>query len=244
MRDMYTTRSVRIDPTISVSGNVLSGGAGSRSNRQSVGEAASRLGMGKIDGVIAGMDVSLSSYAGSDAPTGEEWNAEFGRAAEMMSSPSGGARLFTAEFASVPSTSRLAEWIATKWAPAILRSYDIAGIRVGARPVYALQSGEGGTVVEIVWQELVDFNSVTSGRMVIEVGERGITASRGAGDASKGFGGVSMTPLPGEDILVRRLADAASQAIEKGLAVKVSLVFERTIIVGILRATSQPWVVV
>jgi hypothetical protein len=32
-----------------------------------------------------------------------------------------------------------------------------------------------------------------------------------------------MTPLPGEDILVRRLADAAAQAVEKGLAVKVSV---------------------
>jgi hypothetical protein len=57
--------------------------------------------------------------------------------------------------------------------------------------------------------------------MRIEVNEDGMVASRGAGDASRGFGKVSMKPLPGEDILVRRLADAAAQAVEKGLAVKV-----------------------
>mmetsp|Transcript_17009 Transcript_17009/g.27631 ORF Transcript_17009/g.27631 Transcript_17009/m.27631 type:complete len:117 (+) Transcript_17009:1427-1777(+) len=47
--------------------------------------------------------------------------------------------------------------------------------------------------------------------------------SHGAGDASKGFFFISIMPLPGEDILVRRLADAASQAVEKGLAVKPQL---------------------
>ena len=34
---------------------------------------------------------------------------------------------------------------------------------------------------------------------------------------------MSNAPLPGEDILVRRLAHAALQAAEKGLAVKVPL---------------------
>ena len=137
---------------------------------------------------------------------------------ELVSSPSGGANLFSAEFSSVPSTSRLAQWIATKWAPAILRSYDIAGTRVGARPVYAVQTDDN--TVEIVWQELVDFNSVTSGRMIIKIEDTGITATRGPGNAADGFGRISMKPLSGEDILVRRLADAASQAIEKGLATK------------------------
>ena len=111
------------------------------------------------------------------------------------------------------------------WPPAILRSYDIAGIRVGARPVYAVQSADD--TVEVVWQELVNFNPVTSGKMIIQVEEKGMTASRGAGDTASGFGSISMTPLQGEDILVRRLADAASQAIEKGLAVKVSHIHAR-----------------
>ncbi|KAL7535691.1 hypothetical protein ACHAXR_008941 [Thalassiosira sp. AJA248-18] len=224
VRDMYTMRSVRIDPTVSGGDSV------SKSNRLALGEAASRFGLGKVGTNYDGnnnknvmMDVSLSSFAGTDTPTNEEWEAQFNRVTKMMTSSStstggGGVRLFAAEFSSVPSTKRLAEWLATKWAPAIMRSYDIAGTRVGARPVYALQTSDA--TVEIVWQELVDFTSVTSGKMVIEVEESGMVASRGAGDASKGFGSISMVPLPGEDILVRRLADAASQAVEKGLAVK------------------------
>lgn len=102
----------------------------------------------------------------------------------------------------------------------ILRSYDIAGIRVGARPVYAIQSSDN--TVDVIWQELVDFTSVTSGKLSIQVNEKGMTASRGAGDADAGFGAISVKPLPGENVLVKRLADAASQAIDKGLAVKVS----------------------
>ncbi|KAL7479105.1 hypothetical protein ACHAW6_004851 [Cyclotella cf. meneghiniana] len=221
IRDMYTMRSIRIDPTISVSGNILSGG--SKSNRLAVGSAITRLGLANINipNNINGIDVAISSYPGSVAPTEEEWNSEFDRVLQLISSPTGGATLFTAEFSSVPSTKRLAEWIATKWAPVILRSYDIAGIRVGARPVYAVQTADD--TVEVVWQELVNFNPVTSGRMTVRVGDGGMTASRGPGDASAGFGAVSLKPLPGEDILVRRLADAAAQAVEKGLAVKSTL---------------------
>ena len=100
--------------------------------------------------------------------------------------------------------------------------YDIAAIRTGARPVYATRTGGDGKV-EIIWQELVNFDSVTVGRMIIQVTDTGLTATRGPGDASKGFGTVSSKPLAGEDVLVRRLADAASQAIEKGLAKKVRL---------------------
>lgn len=232
IRDMYTMRSIRIDPTISLSGNVLSG-EGSKTNRLSIGEAASRLALRKIslpsnlsnaqgqdDQDPALLDISLTSFTGTDAPTEDEWQTQFTRLFERLSSPSGGATLFTAEFGSVPNVRRLAEWIASKWAPAILRSYDIAGTRVGARPVYAVQTEDN--VVEIVWQELVNFQPVTSGRMVITVEETGLTAARGKGDETKGFGKVSRVPLPGEDILVRRLGDAASQAVEKGLATKVS----------------------
>jgi len=222
VREMYTLRSVRLDP----SGNM---GDTSKSNRLAVGEIASQLGLGMVDSIANNksngnmmMDVSLSSFAGTDTPTNEEWNAEFQRVLSNMKK-SGGAQLFSAEFSSVPSTKRLAEWIATKWAPAILRSYDIAGTRVGARPVYALQTGDDETTVEIVWQELVDFKSVTSGKMIINVSDDGVTASRGAGNASDGYGRISSSPLPGEEILIRRLADAASQAVEKGLAVKPQL---------------------
>ncbi len=40
-----------------------------------------------------------------------------------------------------------------------LCSYDIASMRMGASPVYALQGGEDGTRLEIVWQELANFES-------------------------------------------------------------------------------------
>lgn len=225
VRDMFTMRSVRLDSTVSMTGNVVTGGDGSKSNRLAVACAASRLALGKVPSAsVLDLDVSLSSFDGTEDPTDEEWNAEFARVIDTMSSTNGsggGAQLFSAEFSSVPSTKRLSEWLATKWAPVILRSYDIAGIRVGARPVYVLQPDEN--TIEIVWQELVEFSSVTSGKMIIKIDEKGITASRGAGDASKGFGLVSREPLPGEDILVRRLADAASQATGKGLAVKPRL---------------------
>jgi len=217
VREMYTERSIRVDPTVSVSGNVLSG-EGTKTNRLSVGEAASRLALNKV---VSKGDVSLSSYPGTEPPTDEEWKAAFDRVNKLAKSGAVGA-LAEFEFKSVKSEKRLAEWLATKWAPAVLRSYDIAGTRVGARPVLALRTSD--TTVEIVWQELVDFASVTSGKMIVEVGEKGMTARRAGGDASAGFGAVSRTPLPGEDILVRRLADAASQAVEKGLAKKAKVV--------------------
>merc|ERR1712194_463440 len=66
-----------------------------------------------------------------------------------------------------------------------------------------------------------DFDSVVVGTMILQVTENGITATRGPGDALKGYGSISTMPLNGEDVLVRRLAEAASQAIEKGLAKKI-----------------------
>lgn len=86
--------------------------------------------------------------------------------------------------------------------------------------MYSSRAGEGK--VEIVWQELKDFESLTVGSMILEVTETGFTAQRGAGDPAKGYGKISLTPLNGEDVLVRRLADAASQAVEKGLANKAA----------------------
>merc|ERR1712238_498593 len=99
------------------------------------------------------------------------------------------------------------------------KTYDIAAIRIGGRPVAAIRSGEGR--VDITWQELVDFDSVNVGKMILQVNKDGMTATRGPGDASMGYGAISTMPLNGEDVLVRRLAEAASQAIEKGLAKKI-----------------------
>eukprot|EP00978_Attheya_sp_CCMP212_P031275 scaffold117600_cov50-Attheya_sp.AAC.6 len=223
IREEYTMRAVRMDPTLSVSGNTMSMGSGysgTVSSRLSLGEAAARMAQRSIQ-FDDGMDVSLTSQRGTETPTTGEWEEEFARVAEMASAgPSGSSTvlLFKAAFENVPDSERLADWIATKWAPAVMRTYDIAGIRIGARPVYALRAGDG--LVEIVWQQLVDFKSQTIGTMQIQVTDTAIVASRGAGDAGAGFGSVSRTPLNGEDVMVRRLADAASQAIEKGLAIK------------------------
>ena len=214
----YSMRTIRVDPTLSLSGNLMMGKA-TRSSRHAVGEAAALLILGKVPVQQPDLDVCISSQPGTDPPTQEDWAKEFTRVEKMMSSGEA-AQLFSTEFGSVPDTERMADWLATKWAPAVLRTYDIAAIRKGARPVYANRAGEGK--VEVVWQQLVDFDSVTVGRMFIQVTDTGLTATRGPGDASKGYGTVSTKPLAGEDVLVRLLAGAASQAIEKGLAKKVS----------------------
>ena len=80
--------------------------------------------------------------------------------------------LFSSRDMVVEDTERLADWLATKWAPAVMKTYDIAAIRIGARPVVATRSGEGR--VDIIWQELVDFDSVTVGRMILQVNKDGI----------------------------------------------------------------------
>lgn len=187
-----------------------------------MGEAASLLALKIVPSEKTNMDVCLASLRGSERLTNEEWNTEFTRVQSAMkqSSSSSSTELFTTEFGSVPDNSRLADWLATKWAPAILRTYEIAGIRVGARPVYASRLNEN--LVEIVWQQLVDFNPKTVGKIQIEISEDGtsLLARRVAGNTSQGYGRVSLKPLAGEDVIVRSLADAAAQAVEKGLAIK------------------------
>jgi hypothetical protein len=215
----YANRRVRVDPTLSVAGDYLMvDGATARTSRHAVGEAAALLALSEIGVSADNLDVCIQSQAGADPVSVEEWRSEFARVANMMQTGKA-AQLFQTEFASVPDKQRLTAWLTTKWAPAVLRTYDIAAIRTGARPVYAVQKGDDE--VEIVWQVLRDFNAVTAGRMVLTVTDTGLTAVRGPGDAAAGYGAVSTKPLPGEDVLVRLLAEAASQAVEKGLAVKV-----------------------
>ena len=215
----YTMRSIRMDPSLSVSGNI---GMGTRSSRHAVGEVAALIALQELPISTSNLDMCVSSQVGTDPVTIETWEAELKRVENMLKSGQG-AQLFTAEFSKVPNVERLADWLATKWAPAVLRTYDIAAIRVGERPVYASRTGEGQ--VEIVWQQLDNFESVIVGKMLIQVSNDGLVATRAAGDATKGYGSISKKPLNGESVLVRRLVDAASQAIEKGLAVKVRLDF-------------------
>lgn len=216
----YVTRTVRVDSSLSMSGNVMMGKA-TRSSRHAVGEAAALMALGRIP-TQPGLDVSVSSQRGIDPPTLDTWLNELVRV-NMALASGAGAQLFSADFGSVPDIGRLTGWLATKWAPTVLRTYDIAAIRKGARPVSATKIAEDK--LEIVWQELLDFQTVTAGSMVVQVSNTGLVALRGPGDASKGFGEISRKPLQGEDVLVRRLAEAASQAIEKGLANKVWIVF-------------------
>jgi hypothetical protein len=208
-----TMRNVRIDPFV-VSGNVMASSS-LKSCRHAVGEAAALLATGTIPAPT--QPVSISSQTGSEEWSVDQWQEEFARVKELITS--GKASTLFSQDMIVDDSERLADWLATKWAPAVMRTYDIAAIRIGARPVSASRTAD--SIVEIVWQELVDFKSIMVGKMILEVSKDGITATRGAGDASKGFGSVSKKPLPGEDVLVRRLSEAASQAVEKGLAKKV-----------------------
>ena len=219
----YTMRTVRVDPFI-VSGNVMGSSAQLKSCRHSVGESAALFAAQKLSIPSSSNSyqrspavISISSQPGVDKWTLEQWEEELNRVQELVNTGKA-STLFSSRDMVVEDTERLADWLATKWAPAVMKTYDIAAIRIGARPVVATRSGEGR--VDIIWQELVDFDSVTVGRMILQVNKDGITATRGPGDASKGYSSVSVMPLNGEDVLVRRLAEAASQAMEKGLAKK------------------------
>lgn len=216
-------RTVRVDPFI-VSGNVMGSSAQLKSCRHSVGESAALFAAKKLSIPSSSSSfersptvISISSQAGTDEWTLEQWEEELNRVQELVDTGKA-STLFSSQDMVVEDTERLADWLATKWAPAVMKTYDIAAIRIGGRPVAAIRSGEGR--VDINWQELVNFDSVNVGKMVLQVNKDGITATRGPGDTSKGYGAVSMMPLNGEDVLVRRLAEAASQAIEKGLAKK------------------------
>jgi hypothetical protein len=219
LAEEYTMRNLRIDPFV-YSGNTM-GSTSSRSCRHVMGKAAALLVTGTIP--IPNYPVSLSSQLGSDAWDLVQWKTEFERVQFQVASGKG-SELFTQAMI-VSDTERLADWLATKWAPAVMRTYDIAAIRIGARPVFASRTNLEPGQVEIVWQKLVDYESVLVGKLILSVTKEGVSATRGAGDASKGFGNISTKSLPGEDVLVRRLAEACSQAVDKGLAKKVRYVY-------------------
>mmetsp|Transcript_9857 Transcript_9857/g.14671 ORF Transcript_9857/g.14671 Transcript_9857/m.14671 type:complete len:550 (-) Transcript_9857:50-1699(-) len=206
LREEYVLRSVRLDPAFKFGPK-----DSARSSRLAVGEAAALMAMGICSESSKSNEAAklfVTSLRG-EALTDEEWSAEVERA---MDSSSATGILFETEFASVPSLKRLTDWVATKWFPAILKTYEIATIKTGARPVYASSPEEGK--VEILWQKLEDFKSVNVGKLVIDITETGMTARRQMIELGGG------RSLQGENVFVRRLADAAAQAIEKGLAVK------------------------
>lgn len=173
-------------------------------------------------------DITVASREGTALLSESDWNEEikrFSAAATRSISKDGSIALFEASFDSVPNIAKLADWIAYKWAPTVLTTYDIAGIRKGARPVYATRvavEDDGEEAVEIYWQELVNFQETRNvGKMIIRIKNYGIVASRKSLISETAVS--ESKPFPGENVLIRRLADAASQATEKGLAVKVCL---------------------
>jgi hypothetical protein len=207
LRDEYTQRSIRLSPTALPR---------TRTSRLSLGDAAALLALRTLTPPATTVPASiyLTSLVGSEEPTEEEWTSEYSKCNEQLT----GSQLLRVDLV-VEDVGRLSDWLATKWAPTILRTYDIAGIRVGERPVFAAR-GDDDDTVEIVWQQLVDFDSVTVGKMLIDVTKDGIVARRAPGDSTKGYGSVKLGALQGENILVKSLGDAAAQAIEKGLARK------------------------
>jgi hypothetical protein len=211
--DEYQFRNVRLDRfTGSFPKDVIT-------SRQTLGQAAAQILTGSVR---APNDLSFVSLRGSEV----SWTEEFQRVLESSSSSSTatatslkGPILFSTSFSSVPSIERLTAWLATKWAPAVLRTYDIAAIRTGSRPVYARVVDGSTNIVEIVWQELIDMKeTVMVGTLQIEVTPEGITAARGPGDPTKGYGTIRRKPLNGEAVVLQNLVAAASQAVEKGLA--------------------------
>jgi len=225
----YTMRSARVDTKIS---NLMD--KSSRTNRQSLGEVAALVATGEVP-MSNGLDVCLSSQLGGDLNPVEFWESEFKRCINMLSDD--GAQIFETAFSSVSDVPRLADWLATKWAPAVLRTYDIAAIRVGARPVFAVREGEDK--VEIIWQTLIDMQTINTGKMIVQVTNSGLTATRAAGDSTKGYGSISPKPLAGEEVLLRRLAEAASQAIDKGLAKKPLVIRRKEKKVPVVPAVSS-----
>jgi hypothetical protein len=207
-----------------------------RTSRLSIADAVTQLILSSSEEGIP-KDITLSSLRGLDSLTSEDWKKEFQRLRAATTTDGSVSYfgnteeqiIFEADFASVPSVPKLADWLTLKWAPAVLGSYDIAGIRVGARPVYALrtttatQKEQNEESLEIVWQELKNFeDTVSVGKMIIRVSGEGIVATRKLlpdGASNSKLSGTK--PFPGEVILVNRLADAAGQATDKGLAVKV-----------------------
>lgn len=213
----YRNRAVRVDLSTTFRGTRVTG---SQTSRHSIGQAAALLATKLVPVTsLDDYDVCILSQQGTSTMTIDDWMNEFKRVEKIMNSGET-AIVFEAEFGSVPDTERLTSWLAEKWAPAVLRTYDIAAIRTGARPVFTRRVKEDE--MEIIWQNLINFESVVVGTLKIQVSSNGIRAIRGPGDAKAGFGTVESKPLPGEDVLVRRLGEAAAQAVEKGLAKKAS----------------------
>jgi len=212
LREEFVMQAVRLEPFR----NDMETGKSLRTSRLALGEAVAMLTTTPeiSENVFdQGVGICVTSLRGEVFTEGD-WKNEFSRAINSAKNMGNNEILFESNFSSVPSIRRLSDWLSTKWFPAILKtSFELATIQTGARPVYATVPSDER--VEIVWQQLIDFKSVNVGKLIIDVSQSGIIARREIISKSSGI-----QKLPGEGVLVRRLADASAQAIEKGLASK------------------------
>mmetsp|Transcript_408 Transcript_408/g.572 ORF Transcript_408/g.572 Transcript_408/m.572 type:complete len:593 (-) Transcript_408:12-1790(-) len=210
----YEQRQVRLDVTSTMKKTAASKSMKFVTCRHVVGEAAA-LAACQVLPTLPGADITISSMPGIEKFT--TWQEELDRVQEQQSQLDRGL-VFSQQFGDVPDVARLSQWLCQKWGPAVLtKEYDLAAIRTGARPVYLNQNSD--SQVEIVWQKLNKdtYQSEAAGKLLLDIvqEEKGgwtLTATR------QNIPLLQKKPLNGEAVLVRRLADAASQATEKGLA--------------------------
>lgn len=201
-----------------------------RTSRLSIGEAsAAYLVSSDSSSKQQRQELLLSSTRGLYPLSMQDWNNEFAKVittttATTPSKDQGG--VYSIQFGSIPSAKRLFDWLETKWAPAILRSYDIAGIRVGVRPVSTKRTSENQ--LDILFQTLdtKTYQSTNIGKLLIMLQEDQTTIVVKREIIDRDFLEQSSKKrkkkylFQGEDVLLRSLEDASNQAIDKKLATK------------------------
>lgn len=222
-----------------------------RTSRLSIGEAsAAYLLSDTVDNTKRRQEFLLSSTKGLYPLSLLDWNMEFNKVI-TTSSPSLSIKqqldfdneILSIKFGTIPSIKRFFDWLETKWAPAILRSYDIAGIRVGERPVSTVRVGED--IISILFQTLdtKTYESTSVGKLIISLDRNNndnptIIVKREVTDSNflesitsgKKKRKNKKNLFQGEDVLLRSLEDASNQAIEKKLATKITAVEEEPIV--------------
>jgi len=248
LRDEYTMRLIRLD-AIPVEEDDEDAAEeevskllklSPRTSRLSIGEASAAYLASDVAGTKERQEILLSSTKGLYQLSQEDWNLEFDKVVRTSSSSKQplnlNGELLTIPFGSIPSTKRFVDWLETKWAPAILRSYDIAGIRVGERPVSTVRTSEDEFNILFQTLDTNTFQSTSIGKLIISLSQdenpvvvvkREITnkdfLEAVTNDKSKRK---KKNIFQGEAVLLRSLEDASNQAVEKGLATKITAVVE------------------
>jgi len=219
---------VRVDPSRSSMGYAMTGST-ARTSRLTIGEAAALVALGKLPAL---QDISITSLTGSNEITMDIWKEEFERAAEPPVPGDESKVLFTTSFTNVPDTGKLANWLTRRWFPKLLKTIEIDTDEARKVLVGAVREPDSN-IMHIRWMTVPpvpfwrgrkkeEMELVLRGAVAVEITKTGLVARREGGDVASGFGEVNEEPLPGEDIIVPALAEAASLAIARGLAEKKS----------------------